>query len=193
MNERITLISQFSETDLNYFNNLFKDLNDILCKVPYGKNVNDRYKIDTLPLHFTLSAWNIKNKDLILKKLNNIEFKELNIKLNDIQIMKGKENSYVLYISIEENNELKELQQNIYNELPTEKYNPNTFKFHITIHIDKDYDKIIELQKKLKTKFQKTEIKIKEYGLYEIYPAKLIQTYKNKDDENEETNYRNCR
>lgn len=184
MQERITLISQFNKTDLNYFNDLLKDL-DLLCKVPYGKNVNDRYKADTLPLHFTLSAWDIKDRDLILKKLNNIKFNDLNIKLNDIQIMKGKEKSYVLYINIEENNELKELQQKIYNELPTEKYNPDTFNFHITIHIDKDYGKIIKLQEKLKTKFKQTEIKINEYVLYEIYPAKLIKTYKNKDDENE--------
>lgn len=68
MNERITLVSLFSIEDLNKINNVIKNVTEQLCKVPFIKNIDNRESIDTLPYHFTLSAWNIKEKDFILKK-----------------------------------------------------------------------------------------------------------------------------
>ncbi len=63
MNYRITLISLLSIEDLNKIDNVIKNVTEPLCKVPYIKN------IDTLPYHFTLSAWNIEENDFILKKV----------------------------------------------------------------------------------------------------------------------------
>ena len=125
MNERITLISLFSIKDLNKIDNVIKNVTEPLCKVPFIENIDDRASIDTLPYHFTLSAWNIKEKDCILKKLSNIKFNNFKITISDIEIMNGRENSYVLYFKIKENRELKQLQEKVYNILPVEKYNPN--------------------------------------------------------------------
>ena len=107
MNERITLISLFNKNDLEKINNIIKILNEPLCKVPFGKNVEDRIKVDTLPYHFTLSAWNIDEENFILQELSNINFNSFKVNVDSIEIMNGKENSHVLYFSIKTSDELK--------------------------------------------------------------------------------------
>ena len=175
MNERITFISVFNDISLEKIEHYTKEINDKLCKVPFGKNVNNREEADTLPYHFTLSAWDISCKEKVIDELSKIEYPKLKILINDIEIMNGKENSYVLYFSIEDNEELKLLQQKIYEILPSEKYNPINFNFHITIHIDKDYNKIISMKEKILQNFIPFEIEVDTFGLYEIYPAKLVK------------------
>lgn len=83
--------------------------------------------------------------------------------------------SYVLYFEVESNEYLKKLQKEIYEIKPVSKYNPETFKFHITIHIDKAYDKIISMQEKLRENFEEFILNVEDIGLYEIYPAKLVE------------------
>lgn len=175
MNERITFISMFDKEVLSNIEYYTKQINENLCKVPFGKNVGNREEVDTLPYHFTLSAWNISNEENVIKGLSKLAFPKLRLIVNNVEIMKGKENSYVLYFSIEDNEELKLLQQKIYEILPSEKYNPNNFNFHITIHIDKDYNKIISMKEKILQNFIPFEIEVDTFGLYEIYPAKLVK------------------
>ena len=107
MNERITLISLFSIKDLNKIDNVIKNVTEPLCKVPFIENIDDRASIDTLPYHFTLSAWNIKEKDCILKKLSNIKFNNFKITISDIEIMNVRENSYVFYFKFKKNSFFK--------------------------------------------------------------------------------------
>lgn len=178
MNERITFISNFNDINLKKIEYYTKEIDYKLCKVPFGKNVDNRDEADTLPYHFTLSAWDISYEDEITNELSKIEYPKLKIFINGIEIMDGKENSYVLYFSIEKNEELKLLQQKIYDILPSEKYNPDNFNFHITIHIDKDYNKIISIKEKLLEKFVPFELEVNTFGLYEIYPAKLVKQFK---------------
>ncbi|MBO5095440.1 MAG: hypothetical protein J6B98_00995 [Bacilli bacterium] len=178
MNERITLVSIFNNDNLSKIQYYIKYINRNLCKVPFGKNVNNREEADTLPYHFTLLAWDISNKENVINKLSKLSFSKLRILINDVKIRKGKENSYVLYFNIEDNENLKLLQKNIYKNLPCEKYNPNNFNFHITIHIDKDYSKIILMKEKILESFIPFEIEVDTFGLYEIYPAKLLKIFK---------------
>ena len=145
MNERITLISLLDKENLEKINKLLP-LSQELCKVPFGKNVTDRMLVDTLPLHFTLFACSIKEKEKVLNILSQITFPKLTINITGISIMNGKENSSILYFEVEQNKELKTLQQQIYKKMPVEKYNPEKFKFHITIHIDQDKKKIEKLK-----------------------------------------------
>lgn len=178
MNKRITFVSIFDNNNLAKIEFYIKKLNEKLCKVPYGKGVDNREEVDTLPYHFTLSAWDISDEENVIDKLSKIDFFKLSLLINDVKIMSGKENSYVLYFSIEENEKLKLLQQRIYKFLPSEKYNPNTFNFHITIHIDKDYNKIISMKEKILESFIPFELEVDTFGLYEIYPAKLVRSFK---------------
>lgn len=174
MNQRITFVSIFSENDLAKIEYYTKRINDKLCKVPFGKNVVDREEVDTLPYHFTLSAWDISSEEVVIKELSKINFPRLKIFVSSVEIMRGKENSYVLYFKIEDNAELKSLQQRIYEVLPSEKYNPNNFNFHITINIDNDYTKIVSMHEKLLENFSPFELEVDAFCLYEIYPAKLV-------------------
>lgn len=178
MNERVTFISVFDNTNLEKIEHYTKEINDKLCKVPFVKTVDNREEVDTMPYHFTLSAWNILDEEKVINELSKIEYPKLKVLINDIEIMNGKENSYVLYFNIAENKELKLLQEKIYQILPIEKYNPKTFHFHITIHIDKDYTKIIEMKEKLLENFIPFELEVDTFGLYEIYPAKLVRKFK---------------
>lgn len=176
MNERITLVALFNKNNLEKINSIIKTINESLCKVPFGKNVDDRIKVDTLPSHFTLSAWDIDQENFILQKLSNLNFNKFKVIVDSIEIMSGKENSYVLYFNIKANNELESLQKRIYNILPSKKYNHNKFQFHITITIDKDYEKIIRIKNKLEEIFIPFDLEIDSIGLFEIYPANLIKT-----------------
>lgn len=178
MNKRITFVSIFDNHNLEEIELYTKQANEKLCKVPFGKNVDNRIEADTLPYHFTLSAWNICEEEKVIKELSKIQFHKLKILVNNIGIMKGKENSYVLYFNIEENEKLKLLHEQIYQILPSERYNPENFNFHITIHIDKDYNKIIAIKESILKHFTPFELEVDTFGLYEIYPAKLIKTFK---------------
>jgi len=178
MNERITLISNFDKDSIIRIEGILCVIKNIqLCKVPFGKNVINRKEADTLPYHFTFSVWDIALEKGILASLDKIKFESFQIKVKDIKIMNGKEDSYVLYFEVESNEYLRKLQKEIYEIKPVSKYNPETFKFHITIHIDKDYDKIKSMQEKLKENFESFNLVVESLGLYEIYPAKLIKKY----------------
>ena len=177
MNERITFISIFDNTNMKKIENCIEQINEKLCKVPFCKNVDNRIEVDTLPYHFTLSAWNIKDEKKVKNILSQIEFPKLKIYIDNVEIMKGKENSYVLYFNIEENEKLKLLQEQIYHVLPSERYNPENFKFHITIHIDKDYKKIVSIREKILQNFKAFELEVDTFRLYEIYPARLVKQF----------------
>ena len=182
MNKRITFISVFDDRNIEKIKYYVKKINEKLCKVPFGKNVNNRIEADTLPYHFTLSSWNIKDKDKVIIALSQIVFSKLKIYINNVEIMNGKDNSYVLYFSIEENKKLKLLQQQIYHVLPNERYNPENFKFHITIHIDKDYNKIMSMKEQILQDFKPFELEVDKFRLYEIYPAKLVKQFNSIND-----------
>lgn len=179
MNERITLISHFDKNSTikinERINKLGEDKN--ICKVPFGKNVDNREEADTLPFHFTMCAWNIIDEEDIISKLKQIKFSKLKIKVIGLNIMSGKENSYCLYFELEKNIELEKLQREIYNQCPSEKYNPDNFTFHITVHIDKNYEKIIRMKNVLEKNFKEIELVVENFGLYEIYPAKLVKIF----------------
>lgn len=176
MKQRITLVATFADNSLLEINQRLSIFdNSKLCKVPYSKNIEDRKMVDTLPYHITLSAWDRKEKDSICIGLEKIKFASFKIKIVDVNIMSGKENSYVLYWEIESNNVLNELQNEVYRISPSIKYNPQNFKAHITIHIGKDYEKILRMQKDLKENFKEFYLTIRNIKLYEIYPAELVK------------------
>ncbi len=182
MNERITFISVFDNINIKKIENCINQINEKMCKVPFGKNINNRIEADTLPYHFILSAWDIKDKEKIITALSQIVFSKLKIYIKNVEIMNGKENSYILYFSIEENKKLKLLQKQLYNILPSKRYNPENFKFHITIHIDKDYNKILSIKEQILQNFKPFELEVDTFRLYEIYPAKLIKQFNSMND-----------
>ncbi len=177
MQERITIISLFDSHDIARLNNIISLVSIPLCKVPFSKSISDRKSVDTLPWHFTLSAGDITKENLVKESLKNLKFRGFTIEIDKLDILSGKENSYVLVFNIKPNLQLQEFQKIIYEILPTAKYNPETFKFHITIHISKDYEEIINLKKEIEKNFKPFKLSINKIGLFRIWPALLVSEY----------------
>lgn len=174
MSKRITLISFIEKNEIRKVEQLMENINEGTCKVPYGINDEKRYEIDNLPYHFTIFATNKENQDKLLEIAQGIKIDKIRLKVNDIKIMNARYDSYCLYLSIEENEPIKELQRIFYKEFPKEKYNPDNFVFHMTLHIDKDYNKILNLQKILKKKFKPFFLEFDTLALFD-YPGEMIE------------------
>lgn len=108
---RITLITKFKEKKLN---NQLKNIHYHMCKVPYGINDELRNEIDNLPYHFTIFATDKQNEGKLLNIASDIKMNKIKLKINDIRIMNERNNSFVLYFSIEENKDIKELQKKFF-------------------------------------------------------------------------------
>ena len=162
MSKRITLISFIEKNEINKVDKLMSNINENTCKVPYGINDEKRYKIDNLPYHFTIFATNKENQDKLLEIAESININKIQLKVNDIKIMNVKYDSYCLYLSIEENQQIKELQRIFYKEFPKEKYNPDNFVFHMN------------LQKILKENFEPFSLEFNRLALFD-YPGEIIK------------------
>lgn len=174
MIHRITLISFIEKNEINKVEQLMSKINENTCKVPYGVNDERRYEIDNLPYHFTVFATDKENENKMLEIAENINIDKIQLKVNDIKIMNAKYDSYCLYLSIEENDQIRELQRIFYKEFPKEKYNPNYFTFHMTLHIDKDYNKILKMQNILRQNFKPFSLEFDMLALFD-YPGEMIK------------------
>lgn len=174
MSKRITLISFIGKNEISKVKQLMSNVKENTCKVPYGINDEKRYEIDNLPYHFTIFATNKENQDKIVEIAESINIDKIQLKVNDIKIMNAKYDSYCLYLSIEENQQIKELQRIFYKEFPKEKYNPDDFVFHMTLHIDKEYNKILNLQRILKENFEPFFLEFNKLALFD-YPGEIIK------------------
>lgn len=177
MSKRITLISLITKDSLNKVDNLMKDIEISTCKVPFGIDDENRYKLDNLPYHLTIFATDKDNQEELINLIKTINIEKISLKVNDVKIMNGRNNSYVLYLGIEENKSLKELQRIFYNKFSKEHYNPDNFTFHITLHIDKNYNEICDMQNKIKKIFEPFYIEFNQIGLFD-YPGEKICLFK---------------
>ena len=175
MEDRITLISLFNTGDIMKIESCIGLNKKELCKVPYIDGICDRKLVDTLPYHFTFCAWDVEYEKFIIEKLRKIKFTSKEILIDGVDIMENKNGSYILYLNAVVDEKIKSYQENIYNILPVEKYDPKRINFHITIHVDKDYEKIKRIKEQIK--FKPFRVKIEKVGLYRIYPAELIEKY----------------
>jgi 2'-5' RNA ligase len=171
---RITLITNFKEKELDKINHQIKNIDYHMCKVPYGINDELRYEIDNLPYHFTIFATDKQNERKLLEIANDIKVDTITLRINDIKIMNGKNNSFVLYFAIEENKNIKELQRKFFSQILGENYNPDKFTFHMTLHIDKDENIINDLKEKIKLNFKPFNLEFDDLALYN-YPGDMIE------------------
>lgn len=176
MSQRITLISFMNQSELNKINDLMSALQERTCKVPYGINDNERYEIDNLPYHYTIFATDKQYQDRFIKIAENLNFDAVQLKVNDIKIKDSKNGGFCLYLAIEDNEQIKSLQRIFYTEFPFERYNPDTFTFHMTLHIDKDYEKLLNMQKILKENFKPFNLCFDTVALFD-YPGEMIEKF----------------
>ena len=173
MSKRITCISLFDRQSINKIESLVLKVNRELCKVPYLEE--DRQNKDTLPYHITLQSWNGSQEEEALKILKQIEIGPIKLTVNSINIKNSHNNSYNLYLGIDQNEELLNIYEQFYKITKNFKYNPRTFVPHITLHCDTNYDNIISIKNTIEQNFKQFEVTFREMGLFEIYPAKRIK------------------
>ena len=173
MNKRITSIALFDKDSLNKLNESIKSLNETFCKEPLQEN--NRKSLDTLPYHFTFTVWDSSEKDIAVEIIKRIKFNEIKLRIIGVNIKESFNDSYNLYFEIERNNSLYLLQKQIYDLAKIEKYNPDNVIPHITIHCDKDYEKLVKIRDNIMNSFIDFEVSFKQIGLFEIYPAKRIE------------------
>ncbi len=173
MSKRITSIALFDKDSLGRLNENIKGLNEAFCKVPFREE--NRESLDTLPYHFTFTVWDSSQKDIAMEIIKKIKFNEIELKIIGVNVKESFNDSYNLYFEIERNNELYLLQKQIYDLAKIEKYNPDNFIPHITIHCDRDYEKLVKIKETVMNDFINFEVRFKQIGLFEIYPAKQIE------------------
>lgn len=173
MSKRITCISLFNKESISKIDNLIEEYKYRLCKVPYLEE--DRQNKDTLPYHITLQSWNETQKEEALQILKQIKIKPITLTINGINIKNSHNNSYNIYLEIEENKQLLDIYIQFYKITQNNKYNPETFIPHITLHCDKSYENIINIKNSIEQNFEKFEVSFEGIGLFEIYPAKRIK------------------
>lgn len=171
---RITLITSFKEKELDKIDQRIKNINYHMCKVPYGINDELRSKIDNLPYHFTIFATDKQNERKLLNIASSIKMNKITLKVSNVRIMNGRDNSFVLYFAIEENEDIKELQRKFFLQIPGEHYNPDKFTFHMTLHIDKDEKIVNKLKDKIELNFKPFTLEFDELALYD-YPGNIIK------------------
>lgn len=172
---RITLITYFDEKQLDIISKFLENINLKMCKVPYGINDNKRYEIDNLPYHFTIFTTDKINQNKLLEIAKNTKMKKIKLKINKVKIGNIKNGSFILYFGIEDNCFMKNLQRNFYEVIPEEKYNPDNFNFHMTLHIDKSFNIVNNLFEMIQLKFKPFSIEFNKLTLYD-YPGEIIET-----------------
>ena len=123
---------------------------------------------------FTIFATNKENQNEIIRIAQKIAIDRIKVKVNGVKIMKGRHDSFVLYLSIEDDEKIQNLQRMFFDNFSTENYNPEKFTFHLTLHIDKDYDKILKLQNMINSKFNPFYLEFDKLALYD-YPGEMIE------------------
>lgn len=172
-----TLITLFDECSYRKLYSVLGNVNfDNLCRVPYGRVSDDlRCLLDTLPLHFTISSSKDGLSD-IMEKMRNFSFCPFEVVVDGIDVMKGKDDSYVLYFKIRQNQNMDNLRKSVYALLGNPSYLPDRHINHMTLNITKDKIQTKQLKQILKdfTPFPLTIISL---GLYQIWSGKLCSIY----------------
>ena len=151
--------------------------NEKLCRVPYGRvNENERFLVDTLPFHFTLSSSN-EMQNHIFDRMRDFTFDSFCVMIDGLGIMRGRNNSFVLFFTMLANQDMNELRRRVHKRIGNDSYLPHNHINHITICITTDYAEIIRVKNKIEEHFSPFLLTITSIGLYSIWPGKLISIY----------------
>lgn len=167
--KRVTLVACFDEASNQAIDRVLAAYQGKLCKVPY--NIEDRVANDTLPYHITLSAWNADQAQNILAKLTTLTTDKIKVNYR-FAVMDSTIKGNILFLSPVDDQKIKALQKTAYNLLPTQKYDPATYRLHTTINIAADKAVNLALAQQLQDIV--LPLTIDKVCLFEIYPAKLL-------------------
>lgn len=170
MSKRVTCIAMFSEGDLEKVAELVSGLGE-LCKVPLF--VEGRESVDTLPYHTTVAVWGAELEDEVVRVVSGVEFGVAKLRVEGVGVWRG-QSGWNLRLIVEGDEVMRRVQGEIFEKLPSEKYDPETYELHITLHSDEDREKALAMKEKVEAVFEPFEIGFSELGCFEIYPARKV-------------------
>lgn len=172
-----SLVAQFDERGYQKLESLLSlDKPEKISHIPYGRGYDEqRYLLDTLPLHITISSSKKPLSD-ILRDLSGFSFDPIDVEIEKIKVGKAKAHSQILYFKIKQTKDTDSLLENVFKRMGNEKYLPGC-TLHITICISKDKDKIQRIKEQIEARFKPFTLRIMSLGLYEIWPATLKSIY----------------
>lgn len=170
----LTLITHFTQEGYRTLYEVLKPIQlERVCRVPYGRvEDSQRYAVDNLPYHFTVTS-SKESLAKVMSQMNGFEFTPFTITIDGLDIMRGRNNSLVLYFRIRSSKEMDNLQMRLYEIVGNKDYLPQNNITHMTLCISKDHNKIFRLKKSIESIFQPFKLEIISLGLYEIWPAQL--------------------
>lgn len=172
--KNFTLIARFDDSGYEKLNSFISRIDERVCRVPYCRVPDsERYAVDNLPYHFTVSSSKMSQKEII-EALKPLSLKPFDIVVDGIETMCGMKDSRVLYYEIQDSAELNNLLSDAYNCLNNDKYLPGRATPHITIAISRDYEKILRIMSAIEQDFTPFPLRIDSLGLYSIWPGELV-------------------
>lgn len=169
-----TLIARFDNLGNEKLNSFINRIDERICRVPYCRVPDpERYAVDNLPYHLTVSSSKKSQKEII-EALKPLSFKPFEIVVDGVETMCGKKDSRVLYFKIQDSGELNNLLINAHNCLDNDKYLPGNTTPHITIAISRDYEKILRIMSAIEQDFTPFSLQVDSLGLYSIWPGELV-------------------
>ena len=108
--------------------------------------------------------------------MRNFSFCPFEVVVDGIDVMKGKDDSYVLYFKIRQNQNMDNLRKSVYALLGNSSYLHDRYVNHMTLNIYKDKQLINQLKRSLKD-LPSFSLKITSLGLFQIWPGKLQTIY----------------
>ena len=110
-----TIVTHFDAKGYKKLHSILSVVSDErICRVPYGRVEDDRrYHVDTLPYHITVSS-SKGPLDCLMSVLEGFQFSPFNISIVGLKVMRGKNNSQVLYFEVEPSIEMDQLRSEMY-------------------------------------------------------------------------------
>ena len=107
----LTLITHFSEESYRTISNVLQPTqHESICRVQYGRvKDSQRYAVDNLPYHFTVTS-SKEPLDKVMPLMNGFKFTPFTVTIEGLDIMRGRNNSLVLYFKIIPSKEMSNLQ-----------------------------------------------------------------------------------
>jgi len=199
---RVTLITYFEKEDLNKVDRLMKNIKVSTCKVPYIPDTEEeRHKADIFPWHITIFIGNKERAPQILELIKKAKKQKIKLKFNDVILQQSpKFGSMSLLLTIEQNQEMIDLQNMFYHEFTEEKgrgasykgkagekYDASKYTFHLTLDIDKDLQKIQDEYEIIKKDFKPFEVEFEKLMLFNDLGGSLIAIEKMGEKEEKAT------
>ncbi len=172
---RITLISSFDKDNEAKINATLVHIKEKLCRIPFIEGLNRMFTQD-LPFHFTIYSWDENEIDDVIYFLTNSDFNQFFVNVTGVDIMKGRNNSFVLYFKLDVDGELLRIQRLLNLRFHNSKFS-FPYNFHITILISDDFDFVLKVNDKIESVFVPFSLNVSKLSLYKIYPASKIQDF----------------